>query len=106
MAIDCLYFLGGGPPGFALRRFLQVKVLMQPEIFIIGNVGNFCKIHPNFYLALYFCLKNKIFSEYPLLLLFHSWLSAFLSQNVEWVEIPMNGNNLNISQAILLSNFL
>ena len=106
IAIDCLYSLSGGLPGFALRRFLQVKVLMQRETFIIENAENFCKIHPNFYVALYFSLKNKMFSEYSLLLFSHSWLRAFLSQNVEWVEIPMNGNNLNISQAILLSNFL
>ena len=54
MAIDCLYSLGGGPPGFALRRFLQVKVLMQPETFIIGHGGNFYKPHLNFYVAFHF----------------------------------------------------
>ena len=96
MAIDCLYSLGGGPPGFALRRFLQVKVLMQSENFIIGHGGNFYKPHLNFYVALYFSLKNKMFSEYSLLLFSHSWLRAFLSQNVEWVEIPMNNNNFKI----------
>ena len=41
MAIDCLYSLGAGPPGFALRRFLQVKVGMQQETFIIGHGENF-----------------------------------------------------------------
>ena len=41
MAIDCLYSLGVVPPGFALRRFLQVKVLMQLETFIIGHGENF-----------------------------------------------------------------
>ena len=45
-----------------------------------------------------------MFSEYSLLLFSHSWLRAFLSQNVEWVEIPMNNNNFNISSAIF-SNF-
>ena len=59
MAIDCLYFLGGGPPGFALRRFLEVKVGMQQETFIIGHGENFYKPHLNFYVALQFFLKIK-----------------------------------------------
>ena len=67
MAIDCLYSLGGGPPGFALRRFLQVKVGMQQETFIIGHGENFYKPHLNFYVVLNF-LKNLIFKEYSLLL--------------------------------------
>ena len=68
MAIDCLYSLGGGPPGFALRRFLQVKVGMQQETFIIGHGENFYKPHLNFYVAFHFSLKNSMFKEYSLLL--------------------------------------
>ena len=59
MAIDCLYSLGGGLPGFALRRFLQVKVGMQQETFIIGHGENFYKPHLNFYVAFRFFLKIK-----------------------------------------------
>ena len=68
MAIDCLYSLGGGPPGFALRRFLQMKVGMQQEAFIIGHGVSFYKHYLNFYVAFPFFLKNKIFKEYSLLL--------------------------------------
>ena len=39
------------------------------------------------------------------LLLFYPWLSTFLSQNVEWVEIPMDGTILNFLSPFL-SNFL
>ena len=39
MTIDCLYSLNGGPPGSALRRFLQVKVGMQQETSIMGWWG-------------------------------------------------------------------
>ena len=59
MAIDCLYSLDGGPPGSALRRFLQVKVGMQQETFIIGHGENFYKPHLNFYVAFQFFLKIK-----------------------------------------------
>ena len=68
MAIDCLYSLNGGPPGSALRRFLQVKVGMQQETFIIGHGENFYKPHLNFYVAFQFFLKNSMFKEYSLLL--------------------------------------
>ena len=31
LAIDCLYSLDGGRPGFALRKFMQLKVWIYPE---------------------------------------------------------------------------
>ena len=46
-------------------------------------------------LFILFNFKN-IFLGFTLLL-FYPWLSTFLSQNIEWVEIPMDENNLNIS---------
>ena len=54
------------------------------------NVRIFCRIHPNFFMAFYFSFNCKnIFLGFTLLL-FYPWLSTFLSQNIEWVEIPMD----------------
>ena len=66
MATDCLYSLGGGPPGFALRRFLQVRVGMQQETFIIGHGVSFYKHYLNFYMAFPFYQKINFFKEYSL----------------------------------------
>ena len=41
--------------------------------------------------------KKYFFLEYSLVLFYLSMVGTLLSQNVEWVEIPMDRNNLNIS---------
>ena len=42
LAIDCLYSLNGGRPGFTLRKFMQLKVWIYPEFSNKVSLGGKC----------------------------------------------------------------
>ena len=46
LAIDCLYSLNGGRPGFALRKCMQVKIIFSPEYPWGVNGGIFSPEYP------------------------------------------------------------